>query len=254
MKDFLRRIKFSPARKTPQSESPLNDVAVGEVAKDTPPTTAKPPAGTELQVSDHKPSTRSRAKIRKRLRYLRRVHELRLRDLGGYIFEIHRTGTRTSNQAHCEEITRNKLARLATTDHEIGELESRLLTEVKQMKTVRVPGIGGECRECGEIFGTESRFCSNCGEQLRGKKSDKRREIIGQVQASSDQAPQDSSNSSSDDDRTDSEQSPHLEDQNTTDTPPGDPTLIFTHSSGSSAEHDSSIQSDPLPTEELKQP
>ena len=102
------------------------------------------------------PNSRRRGKLRRRLRHLRRVREVLLRDLGGLAFELHRSGMPESGP-----VLEGKLARLAMVDRELRELEAHL--EDHRAMIVREPGIGGTCAECGELFGSEARFCWACG-------------------------------------------------------------------------------------------
>src|SRR5687767_6737389 len=84
------------------------------------------PAGLDLDalVGDG-PATRSRGKLRRRLRHLRKVRELLLRDLGGLVLEIHRSSEQTGGDAP-DRLVERKLSRLAATDAEIAELEAIL--------------------------------------------------------------------------------------------------------------------------------
>ena len=50
------------------------------------------PAGLDPAESGAPPATGRRGRLRRRLRYLRRARELMLRDLGGLLYEVHRTG------------------------------------------------------------------------------------------------------------------------------------------------------------------
>ena len=101
------------------------------------------------------PTSRRRGRLRRRLRHLRRVREVLLRDLGGIVFEIHKAGSTA------EAIVQSKLHRLATVDAELRELES--LLDDRRAMTIREPGIGGSCPECGELYGSEARYCWSCG-------------------------------------------------------------------------------------------
>jgi hypothetical protein len=118
------------------------------------------PAGVDLDaLVGERPTTRRRGRLRRRLRHLRRVREVLLRDLGGLVFEIHRSGT-----AGAEEQSRlvgGKLARLGSVDAELRELEE-ILSDRRAM-VLREPGIGGSCPLCGELFGSDARFCWACG-------------------------------------------------------------------------------------------
>jgi uncharacterized OB-fold protein len=120
------------------------------------PTAVHPgPAELDALVGDT-PSTRRRGRLRRRLRHLRRVREVLLRDLGGLTFELHRTGSTDGGP-----VLDGKLARLANVDAEIRDLEDRLSDH--RAMIIREPGIGGTCAECGELFGSEARYCWACG-------------------------------------------------------------------------------------------
>ena len=119
------------------------------------------PAGMDLdQVVGEAPATRTRGKLRRRLRHLRKVRELLLRDLGGLVFEIHRVGSEDSGNTQGRLVGR-KLTRLAQVDAEIAELED-LLSD-RRPTVLREPGIGGACVNCGELYGSSARFCWACG-------------------------------------------------------------------------------------------
>ena len=78
------------------------------------------PAGTDLDVLvGERPTSQRRGRLRRRLRHLRRVRELLMRDLGGLMFEIHRSGEQT-DRAHA--LVEEKLGRLSTVDAELREL------------------------------------------------------------------------------------------------------------------------------------
>ena len=84
-----------------------------------------------------------------------------LRDLGGFVYELHRTAHDVEHEAH-RRLRETKLARLARVDAELHELEMRL-DDVRRQVLVREPGVGGECPHCGELFGSAAHYCSNCG-------------------------------------------------------------------------------------------
>ena len=112
------------------------------------------------------PSAR-RGKLRRRLRYLRRVRELLLRDLGGFVYEVHRTAGGTPQESH-RRLAASKAERIATLDVEVRGLESRL-SEPHAEPLLREPGIGGTCPECGELHASDARFCARCGTPLDAK-------------------------------------------------------------------------------------
>src|SRR5205809_3479151 len=75
------------------------------------------PAGTEPgQEATGPPSFRHRARMRRRLRYLRRVRELGFRDLGGLVFDQHRFARPN------ESLVNGKVEALKAVDAEIRAL------------------------------------------------------------------------------------------------------------------------------------
>ncbi len=107
------------------------------------------PAGLEVEeLRSPRPATERRSRLRRRTRYLRRVRELLLRDLGGLVYEIHRsTG---GDRGHHESLVRAKAERLAALDSELFALEARLGAEHPET-VLREPGVGGSCPSCGEL-------------------------------------------------------------------------------------------------------
>lgn len=148
----------------------VGDEAPDPAVADAPdaPTEVQPDAATAEPVASQRdpaeldalvgeaPSSRRRGRLRRRLRHLRRVREVLLRDLGGLTFELHRRGAGEGGP-----VLEGKLARLGQVDREIRELEAFL--DDHRAMIVREPGIGGTCAECGEIFGSEARYCWACG-------------------------------------------------------------------------------------------
>ena len=80
------------------------------------------------------PSFRQRGRLRRRLRYLRRVRELGFRDLGGLVFDQHRF-----SQVD-EGLVRGKLAALGAVDAELRALEIAL-DDRRSLTELREPGI-----------------------------------------------------------------------------------------------------------------
>lgn len=120
------------------------------------------PAGTEPPepgTEPAEPTLAERGRIRRRARYLRRLRELQLRDLGGFVLELHRFGREQP------DLVQAKLTGAAQTDGELRALE-RVLKERRTLREVREPGIGGTCAACGTVHGSRDRFCSWCGRQL----------------------------------------------------------------------------------------
>jgi hypothetical protein len=112
-------------------------------------------------------TTRGRGRVRRRLRHLGRLRELALRDLGGLVFEIHRTRGGTGGP-DADRLVAEKVGRVQRIDAEARELERRLGDAAGEL-VLREPGIGGSCPACGELYGSEARFCSSCGTPVVGR-------------------------------------------------------------------------------------
>jgi zinc-ribbon domain len=124
------------------------------------------PAGVDPAELEHGPASARRGRLRRRLRYLRSVRELLLRDLGGLTYEIHRT-TSGSREEHAR-LQQGKAERIAALDAEVRAIETRL-GEPHPATTLRVAGIGGTCPTCGELHASDAHFCSRCGTPLDAK-------------------------------------------------------------------------------------
>jgi hypothetical protein len=97
--------------------------------------------------------------MRSRARYLRQLRELQLRDLGGFMLEQHR------RRRSRPDLVDAKVQNAAATDHELHTLE-HALAERRALRELRVPGIGGACRNCGSVHGSADRYCSWCGQPV----------------------------------------------------------------------------------------
>jgi hypothetical protein len=106
------------------------------------------------------PGFRERGRMRRRARYLRRLREVQLRDIGGFVVELHRL------ERERPELVREKLTEATRTDAELRALE-RALGERQPLRELREPGIGGACDNCGAVHGSEDSFCATCGKPLR---------------------------------------------------------------------------------------
>jgi hypothetical protein len=148
------------ATDAPTQVHPIADAGAGtpatESTQETP--TADAPAGQDP--APGRPSFRHRGRLRRRLRYLRRVRELGFRDLGGLVFDQHRFA-----QAN-EELVRGKVNALAAVDQELRALE-RALDDPRPITELREPGIS-VCPRCGGLHGSEARYCPSCGVAFRG--------------------------------------------------------------------------------------
>jgi hypothetical protein len=106
-------------------------------------------------------SVRARGRARRRLRHLRRLRELQLRDAGGLVFDLYRFGERR------EALVRAKFDAIIATDKEIRALEGLLgETGRDRVLELRPPGIGGTCPACGDFHAGDARFCAGCGTPL----------------------------------------------------------------------------------------
>jgi hypothetical protein len=94
--------------------------------------------------------------MRRRARYLRRLRELQLRDIGGIELELHRFSRERPELVHA------KLQSAAAVDRELRALERALHGRVP-LRELREPGIGGACFGCGAVYGSDDRFCASCG-------------------------------------------------------------------------------------------
>jgi ribosomal protein L40E len=119
------------------------------------------PAGQE-PVPD-RPSFRQRGRLRRRLRYLRRVRELGFRDLGGLIFDQHRFSRVNTT------LVDGKLQALVAVDGELRTLE-HALDDRRPLTELREPGVS-VCSRCGALHGSEARFCPSCGTPVHGPRA-----------------------------------------------------------------------------------
>jgi len=146
MKDLLARIP----RRRRRSGAVRTDGSTTPVAGVDPATTASP-------------SFRDRGRLRRRLRYLRRVRELGFRDLGGLVFDQHKFHRPN------EELVRAKVAALAAVDSELRALEEAL-GDRRDITELREPGLSA-CPRCGTLHGSDANFCPSCGLALRGART-----------------------------------------------------------------------------------
>jgi ribosomal protein L40E len=129
-----------------------------------PPPGAALPAGMAPEdVAPTRPSFRDRGRLRRRLRYLRRVRELGFRDLGGLAFDLHRFRRRN------DELVLGKLAALDAVDRELRAIE-RVLDERRDIIELREPGVAA-CPRCGALHGSDANFCPQCGTQFSGPRA-----------------------------------------------------------------------------------
>jgi ribosomal protein L40E len=138
-----------------------------EPGSTTQPTVVQPAPGTELPAGQEpvpdRPSFRQPGRLRRRLRYLRRVRELGFRDLGGLIFDQHRFSRVNTT------LVDGKLHALVAVDGELRALE-HALDDRRPLTELREPGIS-VCSRCGALHGSEARFCPSCGTPVSGPRA-----------------------------------------------------------------------------------
>jgi hypothetical protein len=174
----IRRRRFErPANETgtaqAATEAPTEAQPAADPGPSTPaPTESQPPPTADQQTADvpagqepipERPSFRQRGRLRRRLRYLRRVRELGFRDLGGLVFDQHKFASIN------EELVRSKLTALAAVDAELRTLE-HALDDRRPLTELREPGIS-VCPRCGALHGSDARFCPSCGVPVRGPRA-----------------------------------------------------------------------------------
>jgi hypothetical protein len=159
MKRLLPRPPRRRARRAQETE--------GHTAAEAQPTGIGPavPAGAEPAdpAAPPTPTFRNRGRLRRRLRFLRRVRELGYRDLGGLVFDQHKF-----NRPR-EDLVRAKVAALAAVDTELRALEEAL-REKRDITELREPGISA-CPRCGTLHGSDANFCPSCGLALSGART-----------------------------------------------------------------------------------
>jgi zinc-ribbon domain len=159
MKRLLPR---PPRRRAKQPQEPE-----GASASEAQPTEVRSavPAGAEPAdpAAPPQPSFRNRGRLRRRMRFLRRVRELGFRDLGGLVFDQHKFSRPN------EELVRGKVAALAAVDGELRSLEDAL-GERRPITELREPGITA-CPRCGTLHGSDANFCPSCGLALTGART-----------------------------------------------------------------------------------
>src|SRR4051794_2998077 len=157
MKGLLRRIRSPrrPPASAPQETQPTMVAPAALAATDTVPAGAAPE-----DVAPARPSFRDRGRLRRRLRYLRRVRQRGFRALGGLVFALPRFGRQG------DDLVRGKLTALDAVDRELRAIE-RVLDDRRDIIELREPGIAA-CPRCGALHGSDARFCPQCGTQFRG--------------------------------------------------------------------------------------
>jgi len=156
--DLTTRI---PAVETPSAPpaAPPQDPGAAQQAP-APPTDATP-GTTAAEAAPRRPGFRARGRMRRRLRYLRKLRELQVRDLGGLVFDLRRFERKR------DDLVAQKIDQIRACDDELHALE-QTLNERRDLRDVREPGIGGTCPRCFAIYGSADKFCANCGAAFGG--------------------------------------------------------------------------------------
>jgi hypothetical protein len=154
-----------PSNGTAQLPTPAPAAEQGTAVLPPEPDGRDLPAGVDPGQLAAAPTSARRGRLRRRVRYLRAVREILLRDLGGFYYEAQRSEQGADGHRRLLDA---KAARLATLDAELQELEARL-GDPRSQTVLREPGIGGTCPQCGELYASNARFCSRCGAPLGGR-------------------------------------------------------------------------------------
>lgn len=138
----------SGAMTPPETQAPAAEPGAEE---------AGAPAGAEPEPAGA-PGFRERGRMRRRLRYLRRAHELGLRDLGGLVFDLRRFRRQRF------DLVEAKLQTLTLVDREMRAIEAAL-DDRRPVVELREAGIAS-CPRCGGLTASDANFCANCGLQI----------------------------------------------------------------------------------------
>jgi hypothetical protein len=138
-----------PSAAAPATQQPTADVDPGTTDAVVP------------EAAPRRPGFRARGRMRRRLRYLRKLREIQVRDLGGLAFDLRRFERKR------DDLVAQKIDQIRACDDELRALELAL-GERRDLRDVREPGIGGTCPRCFAIFGSADRFCASCGAALGG--------------------------------------------------------------------------------------
>ena len=166
MRGLLQRLRPGPGRPPEPAEDETQALPAAEPEAAAAPAT---PAGVAPEdLVGERPDTKRRGRLRRRLRHLRQVRELMLRDVGGLVYELHRAPGDDAARERGSAVVGEKLERLTALDAERRELETAL--DAARSKTVlREPGVGGTCPACGDYFASDAHFCANCGTRVDGE-------------------------------------------------------------------------------------
>jgi len=125
-------------------------------AIDAPPPSGPPgtPAPDPLAAAAAGPGEKGR--LRRRLRRLKRSRERHFADLGTLVVDARKR----SNGSRPDVVDR-RAAEAAEVDRQVRELGYAVDAEANPR--VLATGVSGSCAGCGNLLGTEDRFCPQCG-------------------------------------------------------------------------------------------
>lgn len=135
--------------------------AATQPAQAATPVATDPEQTVGVEPAQRRPGFRARGRMRRRLRYLRKLRELQVRDLGGLVFDLRRFERKR------DDLIAQKIDQIRACDDELHALE-RAIDERRDLRDVREPGIGGTCPRCFAIYGSADKFCSSCGAAFGG--------------------------------------------------------------------------------------
>jgi ribosomal protein L32 len=160
----MKRLLPRPPRRRAKRPQDTDDAPTSAAVQPTGDQSAVP-AGAEPAdpTAPPKPTFRNRGRLRRRLRFLRRVRELGFRDLGGLVFDQHKFDRQNP------ELVAGKVAALAAVDAELRALEEAL-GDRREITELREPGLSA-CPRCGTLHGSDARFCPSCGLALTGART-----------------------------------------------------------------------------------
>jgi hypothetical protein len=161
----MKRLLPRPPRRRAKRPQATDDAPSTGAEVETTVDQSAVPAGAEPAdpTAPPKPTFRHRGRLRRRLRFLRRVRELGFRDLGGLVFDQHKFDRPN------EELVLGKVAALAAVDAELRALEDAL-DDRRAITELREPGLSA-CPRCGTLHGSDARFCPSCGLALSGART-----------------------------------------------------------------------------------
>jgi hypothetical protein len=155
----VQAVVESPAR--PEDEDRVVLEMPADVVEPAAPAEVEPEVPPEHEEPDE-PAFRERGRLRRRIKYLRQLREIHLRDIGGFMVELHRFGRQRP------DLVQAKIEGAAKIDAELRVLE-RALASQQTIRELREAGIGGACENCGAVHGSTDRYCASCGEALDGR-------------------------------------------------------------------------------------